>query len=138
MLGDHYQDAEEGRDFIFELLTYYFSVCELDKKVIEEEIIPQLPLNLKSDTMTIAEHIRKRSHQEGREEGLQEGRQAGREEGREEGLQEGREEGQLEMMIKFNRAIEILKKTPQLSDEKIANLVGIPVEQVRRLRSNIK
>ncbi|WP_221656793.1 Rpn family recombination-promoting nuclease/putative transposase [Bacteroides salyersiae] len=69
-----------------------------------------------------------------REEGLQEGREEGREEGlqegREEGLQEGREEGRKESKITIARN---MKNVLNLPDETIAQISGLPIDEIKKL-----
>ena len=64
--------------------------------------------------------------QEGREEGLQEGLQEGREEGRKEGLQEGRKESKI--TIARN-----MKNVLNLPDETIAQISGLPIDEIKKL-----
>ncbi|CCY47689.1 uncharacterized protein BN523_00083 [Bacteroides sp. CAG:189] len=64
--------------------------------------------------------------QEGREEGREEGLQEGREEGREEGLQEGRKESKI--TIARN-----MKNVLNLPDETIAQISGLPIDEIKKL-----
>ncbi len=66
--------------------------------------------------------------EEGREEGRQEGRQEGRAEGRQEGRAEGRAEGKREAMIAL--AKNMLEHLPI---EKVANITGISVDELKKL-----
>lgn len=61
-----------------------------------------------------------------REEGLQEGR----EEGLQEGLQEGREEGRKESKITIARN---MKNVLNLPDETIAQISGLPIDEIKKL-----
>lgn len=64
---------------------------------------------------------------EGRAEGRAEGREEGRAEGREEGRAEGREEGKTEERFKI---ISTLKRKGK-SDEEIASLLDLDIEDVK-------
>lgn len=112
MLSDFYWTATEGREFVGELLNYYFRVCQADQKTIEEKIIPNLPLALKNTAMSTAEQL----HQSG----LQKGLQKGREEGREETMRE--------------TIITIMHTSPDFSDEQIAAILRLQVEFIREIR----
>ncbi|WP_018869230.1 Rpn family recombination-promoting nuclease/putative transposase [Thioalkalivibrio sp. ALgr3] len=60
---------------------------------------------------------------------IEEGRQEGREEGRQEGLQEGLQEGRRETARNLIRSAE-------MDDRTIAEIVGLSVEEVTRIREN--
>lgn len=73
-----------------------------------------------------------------RTQGLQEGREEGHKQGREEGRKEGREEGRKEGLIEGTRSVrlEIAKrmKARGLSEEEIASLTDLPIEEIRGLQ----
>ena len=71
-----------------------------------------------------------------REEGLAEGREAGLAEGLEKGLAKGREEGLEEAMLqaheeKLESALQLLELLPE---EKVAEILNLPIEEVRGLK----
>ena len=75
------------------------------------------------------EEGRKEGRKEGREEGRKEGREEGRKEGREEGRKEGREKGKEEERIKIAKSM----KAEGLSDDAIARITGMSVEDIAML-----
>ena len=85
---------------------------------------------------TYTQKIRREGIEEGKLEGRAEGRQEGRQEGRLEGRLEGRREGRLEGRQE-ERAdmIAMLVRDGSLSLEKIADLYGITVDEVRSYAS---
>lgn len=68
---------------------------------------------------------------EGREEGRAEGREEGRAEGREEGRAEGREEGKAEGKTEERFKIISTLKRKGKSDEEIASLLDLNIEDVK-------
>ena len=73
----------------------------------------------------------------GIKKGIEEGIEKGREEGLEKGLEKGREEGLEKGLEKglFIAVSNIIKKHPHFSDEEIAELVGVEVGFVARVRA---
>ena len=65
-----------------------------------------------------------------REEGLQEGREEGLQEGREEGREEGLQEGRKESKITIARN---MKNVLNLPDETIAQISGLPIDEIKKL-----
>ena len=65
-----------------------------------------------------------------REEGLQEGREEGLQEGREEGCEEGLQEGRKESKITIARN---MKNVLNLPDETIAQISGLPIDEIKKL-----
>ena len=65
-----------------------------------------------------------------REEGLQEGREEGREEGLQEGREEGLQEGRKESKITIARN---MKNVLNLPDETIAQISGLPIDEIKKL-----
>ena len=87
----------------------------------------------------ILEQMRNESYQSGWIKGKEVGKQEGKKEGKEEGIQEGKLEGFTEgkrvMQIEMTKRLLI---EGSLSAEKIANMVGLPIEEVVQLkRSNL-
>ncbi len=78
------------------------------------------------DAIMIQNDVLGTAREEGLQEGREEGLQEGREEGREEGLQEGREESKI--TIARN-----MKNVLNLPDETIAQISGLPIDEIKKL-----
>ena len=74
------------------------------------------------------------ARKEGLEEGLAKGRAEGREEGREEGLEEGLAKGEAQAKASLLKALLEASATSSLADATLAQLVGLPIEQVAERR----
>ena len=78
------------------------------------------------DAIMIQNDVLGTAREEGLQEGHEEGLQEGREEGREEGLQEGRKESKI--TIARN-----MKNVLNLPDETIAQISGLPIDEIKKL-----
>jgi Putative transposase, YhgA-like len=85
-------------------------------------------------TMGIEEFVLDRERRMARKEGLQEGRQVGLEKGLEQGLEQGKEITNYENKVAFTKSL--LTQT-DFSDEKIADLVGVDIEFVKKVKTDI-
>jgi flagellar biosynthesis/type III secretory pathway protein FliH len=74
---------------------------------------------------------------EGKAEGRAEGRAEGKAEGRAEGKAEGRAEGEAQAKRLFLKSLLKVPATGSLSDETLAQLVGLPIEQVAEMRRTL-
>ena len=72
-----------------------------------------------------------------REEGLEEGLAKGLTRGREEGLARGREEGEMQAKMHLLKSLLDAPATSSLPDASIAQLVGLPIEQVAEMRRDL-
>jgi predicted transposase YdaD len=108
--------------FVFLRNHVLFEEPEMNRKFDE-----RFELNDKYSVMNMIEYER----MDAKEEGLAEGLAKGRTEGKEEGLAEGRTEG-------LAAAVKHMMATTELSDEKIASLVGVSVDFVNEIRQENK
>ena len=69
--------------------------------------------------------------QEGKAQGLQEGEARGIEKGRSEGLQEGKAQGEYDKAVSIARTL----LGRGLSEEDIAQITGLAIEQVRKIKT---
>ena len=92
----------------------------------------------KPKTMGIEEFVLDRERRMARKEGLQEGRQEGQLLGRQEGIEQGIEKGKeiTDYENKFAFTKSLLTQT-DFSEEKIADLVGVNIEFVRKVKNGI-
>lgn len=75
------------------------------------------------------------AHFEGYQEGMEEGKQLGLEEGKQLGLEEGKQLGLEEGALRKAQAIaQNLLQLGSLSIEQIAEIAGLPIEAVLKLR----
>jgi flagellar biosynthesis/type III secretory pathway protein FliH len=81
--------------------------------------------------MGIEEFLLQRERKKGWEEGRQEGRQEGKQEGFEEGIEEGIGIGMEKSKIAFTKS---LLATTDFNDEKIASIVDVTVDFVRKVK----
>ena len=92
----------------------------------------------KPKTMGIEEFVLDRERRMARKEGLREGRQEGQLLGRQEGIEQGIEKGKeiTDYENKFAFTKSLLTQT-DFSEEKIADLVGVNIEFVRKVKNGI-
>lgn len=82
------------------------------------------------DAIMIQNDVLGTTREEGLQEGLQEGREEGLQEGREEGREEGLQEGRKESKITIARN---MKNVLNLPDETIAQISGLPIDEIKKL-----
>lgn len=143
---EHHQDPQEVIDTIGLLveslqepeqirLRQHFALwikrILLPRWVPESEEVEWSSLNDLNEVHNMFAERAKKWPEQWKQQGLEEGRKQGLEEGRQEGRQEGEEHRALEI------ARNMLERTP-MDDSMIANLAGLDVEQVRRLREELK
>ena len=124
-------EQNNGAEYIKIALTYLLTVSEVsDLQALRVLLHHHLSHEQEEYVMSFAQQMKQEGRQEGRQEGQQEGWQKGRQEGRQEGQQEGwqkgRQETQREMALRLIEA-------NIAADEQIAELVGLPYEEVKRL-----
>ena len=74
---------------------------------------------------------RKEGLEEGRKEGLEKGRKEGLEKGRKEGLEESRKEVEKEAKLEM---VDAMLGNPKFTDEDIASISGIPLDEIAKRR----
>jgi predicted transposase/invertase (TIGR01784 family) len=112
--GDYYSSSEEGREFIFSLLTYLFELGKFEPEK-QEEIVKKIKEPLKNSVMTIFEIKAKKAKKEG--------------------LQEGMEKGKI--IKATDVTIRLIEHGPELSDDVIANISGLPEPKVKEIRQKL-
>lgn len=94
-------------------------------------------------TMGIEEMILERARKEGLQKGLEEGLEKGLEKGIEKGLEKGRLKGRKEglekgMETKSSEVVKNLIERMNLPDSQVAEIAGVSVEFVKRIRRNLE
>ena len=129
----------ELRQEIFELL---FESADITKFTPEEKVKYEYDMTTERDRRNQLKKALEDGLKDGREKGLAEGREKGLAEGREKGLAEGRAEGLAKARAEAAIEQEALKKEiarnlikTGLSDNEIAVIVPLPLEEIQDLRS---
>src|SRR5699024_8572192 len=103
------------RNQVFTLFVYLVTVVK-EKDVELDEFLENIPRDMKSEVITLADRLLEQGREQGREEGREEGREQGREQGREEGRERSRIET-IENMLRKGFGIDLICDIMKVSQD---------------------